>query len=82
MREFQKQMTRFGPNILPTVPRHQISLGGRANNLHVSKDPKNKNLKFLVTAPALRSVMQISPRQLQHSSTWVECCNMNSMSPD
>lgn len=82
MREFQEQMTRFGPNILPTIPGHQISLGVRVNNLHISKDPKHRNLKFLVTVPALLSVIQISPRQLQHSSTWVECCNMNSMSPD
>lgn len=82
MREFQKQMTRFDPNILPTIPGHQISLGAGPNNFYISKDPKHQNLKFPVTAPAPLSVMQISPQQLQHSSTWVECCNMKGMSPD
>lgn len=69
MREFQEQMTRFGPNVLHTIPGHQISLGAGANNLNVSKEPKNQNLKFLVTVLALLSVMQISPQQLQHSHT-------------
>lgn len=82
MREFQEQMTRFDPNILPTIPGHQISLGAGANNLHISKDPKHQYLQFFAIAPARLSMMQIGPWQLHHSSTWAECCNMNSMSPD
>lgn len=81
MRKFQEQLTRFGPNILPTIPGHQITLGAGLTTFQVSKGPKNQNVKFLVPAPALLSVMQISPQQLQHSSTQVECCNMN-VSPD
>lgn len=49
--------------MLPTIPRHQVSLGAGANNLHISEDPEHQNLKFPVTVPALQSVMQISPWQ-------------------
>lgn len=83
-RELQEKLTRFAPDILPTIPGHQISLGAGSNKLRISKDPEN-----------IRTKIWGFPSSHPHCDQWCksahgscstaltgQCCNTNSRSPD
>lgn len=84
-RELQElQLIRFGPNILPTIPGHRISLGAGSNKLHISKDCENTRTKIWGFLSSHQHCDQWCKSAHGSCSTALtgQCCNTNSMRPD